>query len=72
MYPRPLARTQLREERAFKLPNQGQRVLNFFLIERRVAGVGGGIENALCAGKNLVDEFDLAQALNVLRRNQLT
>lgn len=33
--------------------------------------MGGRVQNALSAGENFVDEFDLAEAFNVFRFQQL-
>ena len=54
----------------FQLSDEVECVLHFLFVERRRAGVGGGIEDALGAGQDVVDEFDLFQPFDVFRGNQ--
>jgi len=52
---------------SLKLLDQCERVLDFLLVERWRAGMGGGIENALRTREDVIDEFDLSETVDMLR-----
>ena len=59
-----------RSERGLELLDQVQGILDFLLVKRRVICVCGRIEYTLGAGENFVDQYDLAEALNVVLRDK--
>ena len=66
----PTSKTSLREG-VFQLFDQAHGVLNFFFVERKSSCMGGGVENSIGAGKDVVDEFDFSDSADMFGGGQI-